>query len=169
MSRFFSSAANQTNILGHAKTFLDEFEEQRREALSRPLVFVVHSLGGLLLKAVLKQESDADTTTVDGRIILKVCESTIGTIFLGTPHRGSSYADLAELVAGVVRVACFDRGISVPKDLRVDASILEILDDSFSRLYSTYGFALLTFEESQGLGIPFLPKLLSLGPLTWDT
>jgi len=158
VGRFFSGTANQTNVLGHAKTFLDEFEEQRREAFDRPVVFVVHSLGGLLLKAVLRQASEADIMSADGRVIHEICSSTAGIIFLGTPHRGSTYASLAELVASVVKVVYFNISTSILKDLRVDASILEVLDDSFSRLYSTYGFALFTFEESQGLGIPFIAR-----------
>ena len=156
VSRFFSGTANQTNILGHAKTFLAEFEEHRRDAPDRPLVFIVHSLGGLLLKAVLRQASESNTAAVGASIRRGICMSTTGTIFLGTPHRGSTYAGLAELVSGVAKVACFDRSANLLRDLRVDASILEVLDDSFSRLYLTYRFTLFTFEESQGLGIPFM-------------
>ena len=104
----FQALRIRQNILGHAKTFLGELEEQRRDALGRPLVFVVHSPGGLLLEAVLRQASEADTTTTDGRHS-RICESTVGAIFLGTPHRGSTYARPAELVAGVARVACFTK------------------------------------------------------------
>jgi len=156
ISRFFSGAANTTNILGLARAFLDELEENRRKAIGRPLVLIAHSLGGLLLKAVLRQSSESDGSTSYDHALRDICDSTVGTIFLGTPHRGSELASFGEVVANVARLAQFDVSQSILKDLRVDATILEILDESFSKLYMKQNFMLFTFEEGRGLGIPLV-------------
>jgi hypothetical protein len=158
VSRGLKGAANQATILDHARELLDGLEEERRQALGRPLIFIAHSLGGLLLKAVLRQASETDATTPDGRVIHDVSESTIGTIFLGTPHRGSDYAQLGELIANVARAVQFDRSNNVLKDLNINSTILEILNDSFKKMCSTQKFTLVTFEEGRGLGIPIVAR-----------
>lgn len=61
----------------------------------RPLVFVAHSLGGLLTKLVLRKSCEA--ADEDWR---RVSESTKLVIFLGTPHNGSGLAKALHLLPG---------------------------------------------------------------------
>jgi hypothetical protein len=60
---------------------------------SRPIVFIVHSLGGLLIKAALRKSSD-----MAGGNGSSLIESTAGVVFLATPHTGSSFASAAKLI-----------------------------------------------------------------------
>jgi integrase len=53
------------------------------------LVFVGHSLGGLMLKAALEQASRSDDTK-ERRLV----ERCVGVAFIGTPHSGSGLASL---------------------------------------------------------------------------
>jgi hypothetical protein len=58
----------------------------------RPLVFVCHSLGGLLAKAILRHSqilASGKTTIFD---------NCIGIVFIGVPHRGSKLADYLQTV-----------------------------------------------------------------------
>jgi hypothetical protein len=55
----------------------------------RPIVFVAHSLGGLIVKAMLEGEW---ITQGDKSRILR---NTKAVVFLGTPHSGAALADLA--------------------------------------------------------------------------
>ena len=151
-------AANRTNILGHAKLFLDEIEEKRRECCDRPLVFVAHSLGGLLVKAVLRQAFETDPEPANGRFFHQILTLAIGTVFLGTPHRGSDYIDLAKIMSDTANAVQLNRSKSLLTDLKPDASILEILNETFLHLVEKYRFQLITFEEGRGPGIPFMPR-----------
>ncbi|KAF2738673.1 hypothetical protein EJ04DRAFT_520028 [Polyplosphaeria fusca] len=143
VSHCFSGSANQTNILSHARAFVDEFEEEQR-------------LGGLLLKAILRHASDG--LGPGSNIINNMCKSLIGTIFLGTPHRGSDYARLGQTVTLAAKALQFDRSTSLLRDMKVDSSILEVLNDSFLKVVNTHQFLLVTIEEGRGLGIPLIAR-----------
>jgi len=57
----------------------------------RPLCFITHSLGGLLVKSILRRSADSQFATER----LQVVEQCRGVLFLATPHQGSRLADLA--------------------------------------------------------------------------
>jgi hypothetical protein len=61
-----------------------------------PIIFVVHSLGGVLVKQMLRSSRDAGDPR--GSDFPKLAISTRLVIFLATPHTGSSMARLAEAV-----------------------------------------------------------------------
>jgi len=54
VSRFFDGPANKNGILEHGNDLLKRLEAARREgtACTRKIIFIVHSLGGLILKEV---------------------------------------------------------------------------------------------------------------------
>jgi hypothetical protein len=49
VSRFFS-ATNQSGIFAHGKKFLLALKRKRKESPKRPLIFLAHSLGGIITK-----------------------------------------------------------------------------------------------------------------------
>ena len=57
----------------------------------RPLLFICHSLGGLVAKQILRTSSDAD----DARL-KTVFANTRAVLFLATPHAGTDLASLAD-------------------------------------------------------------------------
>ncbi len=65
----------------------------------RPIVFVVHSLGGILVKQLLRSSKDAGEPTKSD--FPKLALSTRLVVFLATPHTGTSMAKLAEAVPAV--------------------------------------------------------------------
>jgi hypothetical protein len=52
VSHFFKGPANQNNINAHGRSLLNALELYRRQDPRRRLIFIVHSLGGLILKEV---------------------------------------------------------------------------------------------------------------------
>ena len=82
---------NQGNLFSHSKTLLTRLEQEHRDAVDRDLVFVAHSLGGILAKDVRRRSADHS----DARM-KKVYKSTTAVLFFGTPHRGSTQAGVAE-------------------------------------------------------------------------
>lgn len=62
----------------------------------RPIIFVVHSLGGLIVKQILRRANDSGDE--DYR---RIGDSTRLVIFLSTPHTGASLASVLKLIPGV--------------------------------------------------------------------
>ncbi len=55
---------------------------------NRPIVFITHSLGGLLVKEMLRKATDRSVS--EGELLAK---NTKGIVFLSTPHAGSNLAN----------------------------------------------------------------------------
>ena len=64
---------------------------------SRPLCFVSHSMGGLLVKQLLRHALDI------AREYQHISKATRGVVFFGTPHTGSDLASLVSYLRHVVR------------------------------------------------------------------
>ncbi|OJD34141.1 phosphorylase superfamily protein [Diplodia corticola] len=77
-----------------ATQLLNQVSAERQDS-QRPLLFIAHSLGGLVALTTSRNES----------INHEVFTSTRGIFFLGTPHQGSKSADLARVITNVVSVA----------------------------------------------------------------
>lgn len=143
-------AANQGNIFAHARNLLYALEGKRRKATDRGLVFIAHSLGGILVKETLRRsEADPDPS------IGKIYASTCGIFFFGTPHRGSKdWASFGGGVAGVAgRLLGVDTNSQVVSALLPTAPELEICRESFTSQWVKRGNTLMvrTFQESKGL------------------
>jgi pimeloyl-ACP methyl ester carboxylesterase len=65
----------------------------------RPLVFIGHSMGGLLIKQLLRAANDSDE--VARRAVL---DSTRGVCFIATPHIGSDLARLAHYFGSLLGI-----------------------------------------------------------------
>jgi hypothetical protein len=66
---------------------------------NRPLCFVAHSMGGLLVKAMLRQASDTRAQTRRRAFL----EGVRGVVFLATPHTGSNLASLSQFLSILLR------------------------------------------------------------------
>lgn len=60
----------------------------------RPVVWICHSMGGLIVKGIINQ-----ALTSDDDKIRNIAKNTRGIIFLGTPHKGSSIAKYSQQTA----------------------------------------------------------------------
>lgn len=65
---------------------------------SRPLVVIAHSLGGLLFKQMLRHATEFGQPEWK-----QIAESTVGIIFLATPHSGSNIASWLQYAGGILR------------------------------------------------------------------
>jgi hypothetical protein len=143
-------AANQGNIFSHARDLLYRLEAKRRQTPSRDLVFIAHSLGGILVKEVLRRsEVDPDQK------ITKIFRSTTGVFFFGTPHRGSrDWASFGEGIATVAgRILGVDVNTQVIHALLPSGPELEICRESFANQWVKRGdnLTVRTFQESKGV------------------
>ncbi|KAK6088470.1 ankyrin repeat-containing protein [Seiridium cupressi] len=138
------AAANKSNLFGHAKDLL--YSLDRHRSPGRPIIFVAHSLGGLLVKEVLRRSHYAEDPALQDIVM-----STKAIVFLGTPHRGSAeFAKVGELArkiaAAVLRV---DSNSTIIRALGIDSPELELSRESFLQQWRQYGFQVKTFQESR--------------------
>ncbi|SPJ73908.1 related to kinesin light chain [Fusarium torulosum] len=101
--------ATAIKLAGHANNLLQWLKLKRKSDPQKPLVFICHSLGGLIVKEALV----AATLDVTYKSIV---EATRLLVFFATPHQGGNYASLGDIVAKIVRT-----GMSKPRNDLLDA------------------------------------------------
>lgn len=91
-SRSNDRSASDNFIHQHAQTLVTSLTLHRRGqgSFKNPIIWVCHSLGGILVKRALLYSNDVRAPHHEDYRSIFV--STFGIIFLGTPHSGSSAA-----------------------------------------------------------------------------
>jgi hypothetical protein len=79
-------------IQQHAQSLVSNLARERKseEVADHPIIFVAHSLGGILVKRALELSNEPTSKNADDNRSIYV--STYGIIFLGTPHNGAGPA-----------------------------------------------------------------------------
>ncbi|OAL45498.1 hypothetical protein IQ07DRAFT_661604 [Pyrenochaeta sp. DS3sAY3a] len=96
-SQWFGGGAIRQNASTVAKRMLLSLKRLRKETPSRPLVFIAHCFGGLVvLKALIDARNDE--TEWPG-----IFSSTTGLIFFGTPFRGAEGMSQIEMLEAARR------------------------------------------------------------------
>jgi ankyrin repeat domain-containing protein 50 len=160
VTKFFQGSANQTNISEHGRSFLNSLASNRYECQDRPIIFVAHSLGGLIVKEALRRSRDERHQ----KHLRNVYTSTHATIFFGVPHRGSGDAGWGEVLRRIASVAQFDTAKPLLADLDPSSGSakLDELSEAFSDMLDEQGFGVYSFQESQGkMGVKILNQLVS--------
>ncbi|KAI9764880.1 MAG: hypothetical protein M1839_005696 [Geoglossum umbratile] len=144
------TAVNQGNIFAHARNLLFTLVQERRQAPRRDLVFIAHSLGGVVVKEALRRfEADPDPK------VKELFYATTGVIFYGTPHRESS--DWASFGEGISTVASVVTGMETNSEilhaLLPSGVELELCRESFLNQWVREGGRLKvrTYQEGRGL------------------
>ncbi|KAK4225059.1 hypothetical protein QBC38DRAFT_445882 [Podospora fimiseda] len=124
ITQSMSRSANQNSIVSHSKDLL--FELQREAVPDRRLIFVAHSLGGIV--------------------------STAAVVFLGTPHRGSpDFVNMGELMRSIISALFVGTSSCNLHALGLRTTGLERAQEAFSQVWHTYNFTVKTFQEGLGL------------------
>lgn len=106
--------------------------------LDRPILFVCHSLGGIVFKqALVRVYENERYRELPARIS--------GVLFFGTPHRGSDMAKWASILGAVVKAGSMSSSTNtgIPKDLVPGSRVLQTISRSFierSRQLKIYSF-----------------------------
>jgi hypothetical protein len=98
-SQVIGSGAADLGIHDHADTLLDCYRAVRT-ASKLPVIFVCHSLGGLVVKQVLARATFRSPSDLGMKDIKT---STFGIIFFGTPHRGGNGVGVGQVVERIVK------------------------------------------------------------------
>ena len=92
----------QRTLYGHAKDLICELVSfrEKENALDRPIVFIVHGVGGILIKSALIFSREAEFTTRPTEQSLFL--ATAGVVFMGTPQRRIQDSELSEIVRKII-------------------------------------------------------------------
>jgi hypothetical protein len=126
---------------------------QLKKAFERPIVFICHSLGGLVVKRCLIYcESVRHAHTERLRSIYV---STYGILFLGTPHNGSELAKwgvlLQHICAAVLPKKFFDTSPQLIEALKTNNETLQNINRLFIEIIGR--FHIYFFHESKPMDL----------------
>ncbi|KAL9103273.1 MAG: hypothetical protein Q9163_001675 [Psora crenata] len=91
-------------LYDHARSLVSDLCLERRltNTTRRPIIFVAHSLGGIIVKSALIHSDAARKGALEEHRSIKT--STYGIMFMGTPHQGSGSALMGKLLVNVASV-----------------------------------------------------------------
>jgi predicted alpha/beta hydrolase family esterase len=101
-----------------------------------PIVFVTHSMGGLLVKKMLSTAQNFPANNQD------ILDSTKGIVFISTPHVGSDVAQWANALAGFLTTVNVE-------ELKPHAPQLRELDEWYRQNVDTLGIKTKVYYETQ--------------------
>jgi hypothetical protein len=91
-----------------------------------------------------------------------ILSSTHAVVFFGTPHRGSPYASMGQVVERAARVL-FSTNPKILGNLHPDGEMLERVRMDFARILDDYEIQTYSFQEGKGLsGIKIFSKKVRL-------
>ncbi|KAG7293507.1 hypothetical protein NEMBOFW57_003559 [Staphylotrichum longicolle] len=149
-----TQAASHATIFGHSESLLQDICLSRtsKDEAERPLVFVGHSLGGLVIKEALIRSSEYYFNEQDEELGA-VYACTKGIVFLGTPHRGSELTPYGHIVAKVAKLLLRNPNDKLISLLETESPILERQRRSFASISKDIGLACVIEELPTALGI----------------
>ncbi|KAI6529996.1 hypothetical protein MCOR16_004806 [Pyricularia oryzae] len=135
-------SASDNFIHVHAQTLIATLTNYRKseETTQNPIIWVAHSLGGILVKRALLYSNDVRNTA--HAALRSIYVSTYGIIFLGTPHTGSDVAQWAGVLQhmsdAVVPKRFFESESVLLKTLKRDNETLQNINSHFLDVYQRF-------------------------------
>lgn len=129
-------------IYMHAQTLVTTLTHYRKDEMSsrNPIIWVCHSLGGILVKRAVLYSNDLRATQHED--YRQIYVSTFGIIFLGTPHTGSDltgWATMLQAMSDAVVPKAFWQSESVLlKTLKKDNETLQNINNHFLDIYQRF-------------------------------
>ncbi|KAH6843219.1 hypothetical protein B0I37DRAFT_383999 [Chaetomium sp. MPI-CAGE-AT-0009] len=142
-------AISPAGVREHADNLIKLLRNEREDLddKDRPIVFIVHSLGGIIVKQALKKSRDLGMNKGPSQAEARdISTSTKGIVFFGTPHRGADAAKWGAVVDGIVSALLHRPKGELVKTLKTNSEGLLSISEDFSPLASRYAIA--SFYES---------------------
>ncbi|KAL8860796.1 MAG: hypothetical protein Q9178_002826 [Gyalolechia marmorata] len=161
----------QDRIHHHAETLVASLcaNRRNRHAVRHPIVFVAHSLGGIVVKRALIHS--AWIRGQNTRHLRSIAISTYGVLFLGTPHFGMQVAKWNSW-SDDITCTTQSSGLQAPifDALKPNSEILQNIDRQFSELARE--FHIFYFHEMKPTklanGWRYIVDEVSAAPVTQD-
>ncbi|KAF1953171.1 hypothetical protein CC80DRAFT_451183, partial [Byssothecium circinans] len=126
------------HVTDHATNLLNRLENKRADAPERPVVFIVHSLGGLVVKQAMVEAKQTDNP---------IRSATHGIIFFGTPHKGGNKAGLGKVLNKIVNASILKPPSKLVEALEKESVFLEQLDMQFRNQLEDFSYV--SFREQR--------------------
>ncbi|KAL2129397.1 hypothetical protein VTI74DRAFT_7841 [Chaetomium olivicolor] len=142
---------NRNTVYDMSWDFLVAVESERRTDPSRPVLFVAHSLGGIIVKEMLRRSRGCRTgqTHLHG-----VFKSTIGIIFFGTSHAGADPRGFLHRIAErVIEATGFRVNQQIVSALLPSSERLRELRDEFGPMAQEQDWIIHSFQEQVGVAL----------------
>ncbi|KAL9047685.1 MAG: hypothetical protein Q9162_007966 [Coniocarpon cinnabarinum] len=72
-------------------------------------------------------------------------------VFLGTPHRGSQYADWGQIASKLARLTLQDPNEKLLQGLEVNSEVLDNIDEQFMSIAVSANIGIHSFQEARGV------------------
>lgn len=140
-----SRPPSQNRLIDHGSDFLCALEDCRRLDPSRPLLFIAHSLGGLVVKETLRQSKSYEQEQPDRALIYL---RTAGIIFFGTPHAGADPLNgIHHSLVRLVKALGWRVNDQVVQTLMPNAERLVMLSEEFLSMVHARCWQIHSFQE----------------------
>ncbi|KAL4986457.1 hypothetical protein BDW68DRAFT_178771 [Aspergillus falconensis] len=152
-----SIQSSSAGIREQAQNLLSRLWLERKGCETRPIIFIAHSLGGIVVKEALVQAKL-------GHTYQSIRMATYGIAFFGTPHRGSQLAKIGETLAKAVRAFLRTPSNTFINALKENDLYANELSANFGQLLEDYKY--INFYETlplRSLGIIVEKKSATLG------
>ena len=147
-SRLVANRSVSRTRSGRGRTGADS--KQLKKATERPIIFICHSLGGLVVKRCLIYCQSIRHHQHTERL-RSIYVSTYGILFLGTPHNGSDLAKWGSLLEKICAVALpkkfFDTSPQLVQALQANNETLQNINRLFIEIIGR--FHVYFFHESK--------------------
>ncbi|KAG9232848.1 hypothetical protein BJ875DRAFT_65725 [Amylocarpus encephaloides] len=140
---FGSGGGPSTDMIqSHAQTLLTNLANERKteEVLDHPIIWVAHSLGGILVKKALNLSSNLKDKNFDD--LRAIAVSTYGIMFLGTPHTGADPAKWGLMLQRMVKTL-MPKKVVATESILIDVlqknnETLQVINSDFLEIYQNF-------------------------------
>ncbi|KAF2177823.1 hypothetical protein K469DRAFT_696337 [Zopfia rhizophila CBS 207.26] len=133
----FWTLASSNRLDDHGKSLVYALLDQREQVGQRPIIFVAHSLGGLVCEEALNLSDKRQSLN-------SIRANTLGIVFMGTPHGGSYLASWGKTVTKYVNIF---RGTNqeILNTLQPGSSDLQRTEEDFQHILRRDGIKIKVF------------------------
>ncbi|OAL26100.1 hypothetical protein AYO20_10234 [Fonsecaea nubica] len=155
----FLAGGNQMTISQHAQNLLQRIRTTRSGCQGRPIIFVAHSLGGILVEdAIIESRKFKHQPAV-----LDISCSCAAIFFFGTPHNGSDAATYGESLGKILDICGLRVNKQIMRELQRNGEKLSAVERDFNDLLNEDipprdKLQICSFQEGKAVtGLKFFP------------
>ncbi|OKL64272.1 hypothetical protein UA08_00936 [Talaromyces atroroseus] len=146
------TAASQNTVKQYAENLLADIADRLEAAEPKPtaprfIIFVTHSLGGLIVKDVSNILALNQSSRIEGTRLKNITPLTFGICFLGTPHRGSSTASIGKIAYTATRAATRRPNVRLLRELEQNSDTLDRIGSEFLQTIQRHALHIYSFRE----------------------